>query len=429
MANNSKDNDLYNDFVDMVNKVSTAVTKETSKPIADNIKTVTREMDKASQTLQKTSNEFERLTSAKLIKIENQTEETTKILKKTSNEIGSVATNVIIKAISPLNSEIQNTTNILKRTSDNIGSTATKSIQKGIEPLTSQIKDTANLLKSVTDEFAIQTQETNQTLKKTTDEISSIASNTIVKAITPLTSEIERATSILNQTRTQFGSIAINAIQKGIEPISGQIVNTTNILKVATDEISVRTKEVTKTLKKTSDEIGDVASQVIQSSLAPIQNDMKISSSAMTQASSNLESLYNDVTVIKHLTNKNFEEIRKVASCTDNFSKETSQRFDSIFTLINQENSELKVHLSTMNKSIQSNLATHLNNSIVKNVNYLRQDNEALKEQNRLLSNEIKALKNNQHKFNILIFSLIFLVIFSGILILGALAMIFKGMN
>lgn len=346
MANNSKDkdNELYKDFVDMVNKVSKAVTKETSKPIADNIKTVSTEMNKASQALQKTSTEIERLTSAKLSEIANQTQETTKILKKTSDEIGSVASDTIIKAIAPLNSEIQNTTSILKQTSDNIGPTSTKAIQKGIEPLTGQIK------------------------------------------------------------------------------------NTTNLLKTATDEISEQAKEVTKILKKTSDEIGDVASQAIQNSLFPIQHKMEVSSSAMTRASSNIASLYNNVATIRLSINKIFEENKKVGSSIDSSSKETNQKIDSILASMNQENNELKVQLSTVSKSIQSNLATHLNNSLVKSFNYIRQDNEALREQNRLLSNEIQILKNNQHRFNILLFSIMFLVILSGVLILGALAMIFKGM-
>lgn len=54
-------NELYDDFVLMVDKVSSAVIKETTKPIADQIRVVTEAMDKTSQVLRKSSSEIDKI--------------------------------------------------------------------------------------------------------------------------------------------------------------------------------------------------------------------------------------------------------------------------------------------------------------------------------------------------------------------------------
>lgn len=59
MSVDNPKNELYDDFVKMVDKVSSAVIKETSQPIAEQIRIATAAMQKTSQVLQKTSTEFE----------------------------------------------------------------------------------------------------------------------------------------------------------------------------------------------------------------------------------------------------------------------------------------------------------------------------------------------------------------------------------
>ncbi|WP_333663928.1 hypothetical protein [Acinetobacter sp.] len=88
---NSK-NELYGDFVQLVDKVSSTVIKTTVSPLSEQIKVVTDEMQTTAQ-----------------------------VLKQTSSQIGLVAANTIKEQVLPISERMESASQIVKKASDDIG--------------------------------------------------------------------------------------------------------------------------------------------------------------------------------------------------------------------------------------------------------------------------------------------------------------------
>lgn len=257
-------NELYDDFVQMVDKVSSAVIKETSQPIAEQIRIATAAMDKTLQVLRKTSTEIDVVTSAAIKEVSSQTQSTTQILKKTSDEIGSVASKAIQVAISPVAGHIQDATRLLKKTTDEIGTVATCAIKDAIAPITGQIQNTTVIL------------------KKTTDEIGATATQAIQSAIAPVAQRMDSTALVMKQASTDIEKVysgvsyskdKINEVSAQIDKksasIEGQIKVTSDATAQKVDGAVTQLKKDNAALKTQVESVGDVI-------LKRIDNDLKV---------------------------------------------------------------------------------------------------------------------------------------------------------
>ncbi|HBN5964890.1 TPA: hypothetical protein L3H12_001593 [Acinetobacter baumannii] len=120
MSINNSQNELYNDFVKLVEDVSSSVVKQTIVPI-----------------------------SGQLVTASNA-------LEKTSNEIGSIAGTAINQVVTPISKQLNLTAEIMKQASNDIGSIEKKINQNGIklDNLNIQIIKDASEIKEHSNELA-----------------------------------------------------------------------------------------------------------------------------------------------------------------------------------------------------------------------------------------------------------------------------------
>lgn len=140
---NSK-NELYGDFVQLVDKVSSTVIKTTVTPLSEQIKIVTDEMQTTSQ-----------------------------ILKQTSGQIGQIAANTIKEEVLPISEQMESALQIVKKASDNIGKIENflYRINNNTDSLETQIGEVKKQLRVQLDDVNQKIENQNNNTKKVIEEL------------------------------------------------------------------------------------------------------------------------------------------------------------------------------------------------------------------------------------------------------------------
>ncbi|MCO8048192.1 hypothetical protein [Acinetobacter towneri] len=140
---NSK-NELYGDFVQLVDKVSSTVIKTTVTPLSEQIKIVTDEMQTTSQ-----------------------------ILKQTSGQIGQIAANTIKEEVLPISEQMESALQIVKKASDNIGKIENflYRINNNTDSLETQIGEVKKQLRVQLDDVNQKLENQNNNTKKVIEEL------------------------------------------------------------------------------------------------------------------------------------------------------------------------------------------------------------------------------------------------------------------
>ena len=169
---NSK-NELYGDFVQLVDKVSSTVIKTTVSPLSEQIKVVTDEMQTTAQ-----------------------------VLKQTSNQIGQVAANTINEQVLPISERMESASQIVKKASDDIGKIENflNKINNNTNSLGAQVGEVKKQLGVQLDDASQKLENQNNNTKKLIEEVKT----TIDQNSVSHKKDIEKLNSVVTQLGFQI---------------------------------------------------------------------------------------------------------------------------------------------------------------------------------------------------------------------------------
>lgn len=171
---NSK-NELYGDFVQLVDKVSSTVIKTTVSPLSEQIKIVTDEMQTTSQAL-----------------------------KQTSSQIGQVAANTIREEVLPISERMDSASQVVKKASDDIGKieNSLNKINNNTNSLGTQIGEVRKQIGVQLDNASQKIEAQNDNTKKSIEDVKTkIDQNSVSNR-----NDIEKLNSLVTQLSLQMDS-------------------------------------------------------------------------------------------------------------------------------------------------------------------------------------------------------------------------------